>query len=92
MLLRRSYPYRSSPFPASLFRPRCRTWFIDGTGAAIQIFDCSGHLCGSIVWLLKARDSVVPYETLKFADKKVILPGGTTEGLKMLPKFKYATG
>ena len=35
---------------------------------------------------------VVPYETLKFADNKVILPGGTKEGLKMLPEFKYATG
>jgi hypothetical protein len=35
---------------------------------------------------------VVPYETLKFADKNVILPGGTKEGLKMLPEFKYATG
>jgi hypothetical protein len=35
---------------------------------------------------------VVPYDTLKFADKKVILPGGTEEGLKMLPEFKYATG
>jgi hypothetical protein len=35
---------------------------------------------------------VVPYETLKFVDKKVILPGGTKEGLKMLPEFKYATG
>ena len=34
---------------------------------------------------------VVPYETLKFADKRVILPGGTKEGLKMLPEFKYAT-
>ena len=35
---------------------------------------------------------VVPYETLKFADNKVMLPGGTKEGLKMLPEFKYATG
>jgi hypothetical protein len=35
---------------------------------------------------------VVPYETLKFADKKVMLPGGTKEGLKMLPEFKYAAG
>ena len=35
---------------------------------------------------------VVPYETLKFADKRVILPGGTKEGLKMLPEFKYTTG
>jgi hypothetical protein len=34
---------------------------------------------------------VIPYETLKFADKKVRLPGGTKEGLKMLPEFKYAT-
>ena len=35
---------------------------------------------------------VVPYAALKFADKKVMLPGGTKEGLKMLPEFKYATG
>ena len=35
---------------------------------------------------------VVPYETLTFPDKKVILPGGTKEGLKKLPEFKYATG
>ena len=35
---------------------------------------------------------VVPYEMLRFADKKVTLPGGTKEGLKMLPEFKYATG
>jgi len=35
---------------------------------------------------------VVPYETLKFADNKVMLPGGTRAGLKMLPEFKYAAG
>jgi hypothetical protein len=35
---------------------------------------------------------VVPYETLKFAGNKVTLPGGTKEGLKMPPEFKYATG
>ena len=35
---------------------------------------------------------VVPYEMLRFADKRVTLPGGTKEGLKMLPEFKYATG
>jgi hypothetical protein len=35
---------------------------------------------------------VVPYDTLKFGDKKVMLPGGTKEGLKMLPEFKYAIG
>jgi hypothetical protein len=34
---------------------------------------------------------VVPYDALKFAEKKVILPGGTKEGLKILPEFKYAT-
>lgn len=34
---------------------------------------------------------VVPYESLRFADKKVILPGGTKESLKMLPEFKYTT-
>jgi len=34
---------------------------------------------------------VVPYDTLKFADKKVTLPGGTKDGLKMLPEFKYAS-
>jgi hypothetical protein len=34
---------------------------------------------------------VVPYETLKFGDNKVTLPGGTKEGLKMLPAFNYAT-
>jgi uncharacterized protein (DUF2147 family) len=32
-------------------------WFIDGAGAAIQIFDCSGLLCGRIIWLEKARDT-----------------------------------
>jgi uncharacterized protein (DUF2147 family) len=32
-------------------------WFIDGSGAAIQIFDCSGRLCGRIVWLRTARDA-----------------------------------
>jgi len=34
---------------------------------------------------------VVPYETLRFADNKVTLTGGTKEGLKMLPEFKYAS-
>ena len=34
---------------------------------------------------------IVPYQELKFADKNVTLPGGTKEGLKMLPEFKYAT-
>ena len=34
---------------------------------------------------------VVPYDTLRFADNKVMLPGGTKEGLKKLTEFKYAT-
>ncbi|HLG88968.1 MAG TPA: PRC-barrel domain-containing protein [Alphaproteobacteria bacterium] len=35
---------------------------------------------------------VVPYDALQFTDKKVIFPGGSKEGLRMLPEFKYATG
>jgi hypothetical protein len=35
---------------------------------------------------------VVPYAALQFTDKKVMLPGGSKEGLKMLPEFKYAAG
>lgn len=34
---------------------------------------------------------VVPYDTLNFAGKEVMLPGGTKQGLKTLPEFKYAT-
>jgi hypothetical protein len=33
----------------------------------------------------------VPYDSLKFVDKKFVLPGGTKEGLKILPEFKYAS-
>jgi len=33
---------------------------------------------------------VVPYDMLNFADNKVVLPGGTKDGLRMLPEFKYA--
>ena len=33
----------------------------------------------------------VPYDSLKFVDKKFVLPGGTKEGLRMLPEFKYAS-
>jgi hypothetical protein len=33
---------------------------------------------------------VVPYNSLKFGDEKVTLPGGTKDGLKMLPEFRYA--
>ena len=34
---------------------------------------------------------VVPYDTLQFGEKQVMFSGGTKEGLKMLPEFKYAT-
>jgi uncharacterized protein (DUF2147 family) len=31
-------------------------WFIEGTGAALQIFNCGGLICGRIAWLENARD------------------------------------
>ena len=34
---------------------------------------------------------IVRYDSLKFVDKKIVLPGGTKEGLKMLATFNYAT-
>jgi hypothetical protein len=34
---------------------------------------------------------VVPFNNLSIVDKKLMLPGGTREGLKMLPEFKYAS-
>jgi hypothetical protein len=34
---------------------------------------------------------VVRYDSLKFADNKIVLPGGTKDGLKMLPAFQYAS-
>ncbi|MGF7159884.1 hypothetical protein FHS85_001503 [Rhodoligotrophos appendicifer] len=33
---------------------------------------------------------VVRYDSLKFVDKKIVLPGGTKDGLKMLPAFQYS--
>ena len=33
---------------------------------------------------------VVRYDSLKFADNKIVLPGGTKDGLKMLPAFLYS--
>ena len=33
---------------------------------------------------------VVRYDSLKFADKKIVLPGGSKDGLNMLPAFEYA--
>jgi hypothetical protein len=38
-----------------------------------------------------SRLVVVPYDTLTFANNKVTLPGGSKDGLKMLPEFNYAT-
>jgi hypothetical protein len=34
---------------------------------------------------------VVPYDSLKLVDNKVVLPGGTKDMLRMLPEFKYST-
>ena len=36
------------------------------------------------------RMVVIRYDSLKFADNKIVLPGGTKDGLKMLPAFQYA--
>jgi len=33
---------------------------------------------------------VIRYDNLKFADNKIVLPGGTKNGLKMLPAFQYS--
>jgi PRC-barrel domain len=33
---------------------------------------------------------VVPYDSLKLVENKVVLSGGSKETLKMLPEFKYA--
>ena len=33
---------------------------------------------------------VIRYDSLKFADNKIVLPGGTKDGLKRLPAFQYA--
>jgi hypothetical protein len=33
---------------------------------------------------------VIRYDSLKFADNKIMLPGGTKDGLKMLPAFQYS--
>ena len=57
MLLCWSSPYRLSPFPAPLFRPSFPRGRGLSTAAAVQIFDCSGQLCGRIAWLRTARDT-----------------------------------
>jgi hypothetical protein len=36
------------------------------------------------------RMVVIRYDSLKFADNKIVLPGGTKDGLKMLPAFQYS--
>jgi hypothetical protein len=38
------------------------------------------------------RMVVIRYDSLKFADNKIMLPGGTKDGLKMLPAFQYSKG
>jgi hypothetical protein len=34
---------------------------------------------------------VVPYDSIKIQDKKMVLPGATKDSLKVLPEFKYAS-
>jgi hypothetical protein len=34
---------------------------------------------------------IVRYDSLRFIDNKVVLPGGTKDGLKMLATFNYTT-
>ena len=36
------------------------------------------------------RMVVIRYDSLKFADNKIVLPGGTKDRLKMLPAFQYS--
>jgi hypothetical protein len=33
---------------------------------------------------------IVRYDSLKFADNKIVLPGGSKDGLKLLPVFQYS--
>ena len=33
---------------------------------------------------------VIRYDSLQFADNKIVLPGGTKDGLQMLPAFEYS--
>ena len=33
---------------------------------------------------------IIRYDNLKFADNKIMLPGGTKDGLRMLPTFQYS--
>ena len=33
---------------------------------------------------------VIRYDNLKFADNKIVLPGGTKDGPRMLPAFQYS--
>jgi uncharacterized protein (DUF2147 family) len=37
--------------------PDAGAWFVNGTGAALQLFNCSGLLCGRIVSLKNTRDT-----------------------------------
>ena len=37
-----------------------------------------------------AKLVVVRYDSLKFVDKKIVLPGGSKDGLNMLPAFEYS--
>ena len=57
---------------------------VSGDGKPYVVLSVGGFLG------LGSRLVVVPYESLKFIDNKTSLPGGTKDGLMMLPEFKYA--
>jgi hypothetical protein len=61
----------------------------DPAGAAKRTVTSAGYGNGCLIKAVHLV--VVPYDTLKFAEKQVMLPGGTKEGLRLLPEFKYAT-
>jgi PRC-barrel domain len=70
-----------------------------------SVVNDANETIGKIDDLLVSSDGKQPYAVLSVGgflgmgtrlvvvpDNRVILPGGTKEGLKMLPEFKYATG
>ena len=93
-----STPYRRVLSASSLTTDSVRNRMNEDVGSIkeIMIDLPSGRVAYAVLSVggflgMGTRLVVVPYDTLKFVDKKVVLPGGSKEGLKMLPEFKYAT-
>jgi hypothetical protein len=63
-----------------------------------SVLNEANETIGKIDDLLVTRDGKEPYAVLsiggflgmKFADNKIVLPGGSKDGLKMLPVFQYS--